>query len=289
MKLALGTAQFGLPYGIANNNGKVSASEMSKILEFARKSGIHYIDTAISYGDCHDRLGQISANDFNIITKLPKLPGNISNIDIWVSEQINQALTSLKVKSIYGILLHNPQDIFLSCGRELLSSLNHIKDLGLVKKIGISIYHPDELIALYNEADFDMVQSPLNPLDQRLIESGWLDRLSSKNVEVHTRSVFLQGLLLMKQELIPIKFKKWTSALNDWHNFLIKNNVNPLNACLKFSTSFKGVSKVIIGVNTENQLREILFEYQTSPSTLKFPNFNLGDDLLINPSKWNLI
>ena len=68
MKLALGTAQFGLPYGIANNNGKVSASEMSKILELARKSGIHYIDTAISYGDCHDRLGQISANDFNIIT-----------------------------------------------------------------------------------------------------------------------------------------------------------------------------------------------------------------------------
>ncbi len=289
MKLALGTAQFGLPYGIANNNGKVSTIEMSKILQLAKKSGIYCIDTAISYGDCHDRLGQISVHDFNIITKLPKLSSNISNIHIWVSEQINQSLASLKVKSIYGILLHNPQDIFLSRGRELLSSLNHIKDLGLVKKIGVSIYHPDELVALYNEADFDIVQSPLNPLDQRLIESGWLDRLSSKNIEIHTRSVFLQGLLLMKQDLIPVKFKKWTTVLNDWHNFLIKNNVNPLNACLKFSTSFKGVSKVIVGVNTENQLREILFEYQTSPSTLKFPNFNLGDDLLINPSKWNLI
>ncbi len=94
--------------------------------------------------------------------------------------------------------------------------LKTIKLNGLVKKIGISIYDPSECEQVMNLARIDIVQAPLNIVDRRLVVSGWLSRLHSEEIEIHTRSVFLQGLLLMPRNKIPKIFDRWFRAWDQW-------------------------------------------------------------------------
>ena len=80
MKLALGTVQFGVPYGVANSTGQVPESEGSSILSYARTLGIDTLDTAIAYGESERRLGSIGVAGWNVITKLPEIPNDFENV-----------------------------------------------------------------------------------------------------------------------------------------------------------------------------------------------------------------
>src|SRR3990167_4725202 len=196
-KLALGTAQFGLDYGISNNSGKISEENAVALLSYAKYKGINTLDTAVAYGNSEQVLGNIGVDGWEIITKLPALPEERVDIEYWVERQLEGSLSRLGVNSVYGLLLHRPQQLFEPYGQKLISAIERLKRQGCVKKIGVSIYQPEELDLIYKVMDPDLVQSPLNILDRRLIDSGWLARLRALGVEVHVRSVFMQGLLLM--------------------------------------------------------------------------------------------
>lgn len=285
-KLALGTVQFGLDYGVANQGGRVTVEEGRKILAEANRAGVDTLDTAIAYGDSEATLGQIGVANWHIVSKLPKMPDDISDVDGWVETQIVGSLNRLKVGRLDGVLLHYPAQIFSGQGRKLPIALQKSREKGLVKKIGASIYGPNELQALLDVFDVNLIQSPLNILDRRLIDSGWLARLTLVGVEVHVRSIFLQGLLLMAEPQRPGKFAQWQSLWAVWDSWLRRNNLSALEACLRFVLNVENVSKIVIGVDGVNQMQQILsLPSQRLP---ELPNFSgLCDERLINPSVWS--
>ncbi len=285
LKLALGTAQFGLNYGIANQQGQVTLHETRAILDHASAHGIDTLDTAMAYGDSEQRLGEIGVENWRVVSKLPAVPDACRDMPQWVADSVNESLLRLKVKSLYGLLLHRPLQLLERDGDRLYRSLLRLKHDGLVQKIGVSIYDPAELDALWNRYGFDIVQAPLNILDRRLIDTGWLSRLADQRMEMHVRSIFLQGLLLMTPNERPKKFDRWTPLWTQWQGWLEQTGLTPLQACLRYALLFSEIDKVIIGVDSLKQLDEIL-QAEKCP-TPQIPDTLKSDDPdLLNPARW---
>jgi aryl-alcohol dehydrogenase-like predicted oxidoreductase len=286
MRLALGTVQFGMNYGVANRQGQVDLAQAHSIIETARHAGIDTLDTAIAYGESESTLGQIDLDGFKIITKLPALPDDCADIAGWVEQQLAGSLGRLRCGAVQGLLLHRPEQLLGPKGAELYRGLAEMKAQGLVEQIGVSIYEPLELDTLCAAMDFDLVQAPFNILDARLTESGWLKRLSARGTELHVRSVFMQGLLLMTATERPHKFSRWSALWQEWHNWLGASGVTPVQACLRHALSFNAISRVVVGVDTAVQLQEIVSAANgpvpAIPQTLRSI-----DPELLNPSRWN--
>ena len=283
--LALGTVQFGLDYGIANRHGRVALSEAKTIVDHAFAAGIDMLDTAVGYGDSEARLGEIGVRDWRVVSKLPGIPDVCADIAAWVSGSVQGSMSRLGVKSLYGLLLHRPQQLLDRNGDKLFQSLMRVKEDGFVQKIGVSIYDPAELDVLCERFPLDIVQAPFNLLDRRLIETGWMNRLKANNVELHVRSVFLQGLLLMEGRDRPSRFDRWAelwSALDEWRN---RVNLSHLEACLQYVGSFPEISKVIVGVERVDQLREILRAMEGPRPELP-ASLRCADVDLLNPARW---
>ena len=285
MKLALGTVQFGLNYGVANQQGQVSQDEAKAILEHAWSSGMDTLDTAIAYGDSEQRLGDIGIKNWRVVSKLPAVPVQSGDISHWVTSSVTESLQRLKVTRLYGLLLHQPQQLMGRDGDELYRALQQLKDDGLIQKIGVSIYDPAELDLLSSRYQLDIVQAPFNIMDRRLIESGWLARLTRQNTELHVRSVFLQGLLLLKTNARPEKFNRWQTLWKRWDTWLAERNLHPLEVCLAYALSFPEIGRVIVGVDSSKQLIEILGA--STAVSAEWPHDLWTDDIdLLNPSHW---
>ena len=167
----------------------------------------------------------------------------------------------------------------------LYKALCDLRNDGVVEKIGISIYSPAELDALVPYFDFDLIQAPLNLVDRRILTTGWLGRLKDKDVEVHTRSVFLQGLLLMGRSKIPNKFLPWSSIWREWDFWLEKQQgVSALEACLAFPLQCQDVDRVLVGADGLDQLHAIL--NAAKYAGVNFPKIECNDESLINPAEW---
>jgi aryl-alcohol dehydrogenase-like predicted oxidoreductase len=286
-RLALGTAQFGLPYSIGSRQKNVGG-EADTILNIAWLSGIDTLDTALSYGECEQLLGKIGVGQWQIISKLPAVPETCKDIVSWVEDSVADSLERLQVSKLYGLLLHHPAQLLGPCGEELYRALIAIQGQGTVEKLGISIYGPDELDAIWPRYQFDLVQIPFNVLDRRLISSGWLNQLHKAGKEVHVRSIFLQGLLLLVDATnLPEKFNRWQSLWDEWHCWLKDQALTPLQACIGFVASQSKVNRVVVGVDSLKHLQEILAcntkHFAVPPESL------MSDDPdLINPSRWSL-
>jgi aryl-alcohol dehydrogenase-like predicted oxidoreductase len=288
-KLALGTAQFGMSYGIANQHGKIKLENIKDIIKIARKKNIDLVDTAIAYGDSERIIGKIGILDFKFVTKLPPLPKiEVANISFWVEDQIKLSLKRLGIQSLYGLLIHRSEDLLGDKGEKIVNALNNLKSRGLVKKIGISIYDSSELEKLTNQIKVDIVQAPLNIIDQRLINSGWLSKLYKADVEVHIRSVFLQGLLLMSKQNRPHKFNRWKNLWKIWHEWLNDNQITALEATIRYALSVEKISKVIVGVDSKKQLQQIILASDGKLPPIP-PGLFMDDINLLNPSNWNKI
>jgi len=286
VRLALGTVQFGLPYGIANTSGQVSRAEAKSMLQVASESGLFTLDTAIAYGESEQCLGEVGIENFKVVTKLPAIPKESLDVAEWVKQQVGGSLTRLGVSNVYGLLLHRSEELLSSNGKELYKALNLLKERGLVKKIGVSIYSPDELELLTTVFRFDLVQAPFNLIDKRLLSSGWMQKLKDSGVEIHTRSAFLQGLLLMKQADIPKKFLPWSDLLNCWQGWIDDNNVSALQASLAYPLSFPEIDRVVVGADSQRQLLEII-NASNNVLNSELPNLSCSDENLINPANWS--
>jgi len=288
-KLALGTVQFGLSYGIANQSGQVNLSEARKILEQAEKSKINLLDTAIAYGDSEELLGKIGVAEFNVVSKLPGFPTSFADIDIWVDEQVEGSLKRLGRSSLYGLLLHRSENLLGKSGKKLIDALNRVKSNGLVQTIGVSIYDPSELDEIMHLMRIDLVQAPLNVIDRRLESSGWLVRLHQAGVEVHTRSAFLQGLLLMPRYKVPAKFEAWATLWDSWASELEESNLSAAEACLSYPVSLPEVDRVVVGVDSVEQFKTLIAASQNQRPHHDFSFMSSEDQMLINPSNWSAL
>jgi aryl-alcohol dehydrogenase-like predicted oxidoreductase len=285
MRLALGTAQFGLPYGIANQNGQVTRSVAKAMLQVATTNGIDTLDTAIIYGESEACLGEVGTQGFKLVTKLPAIPEDCVDVSGWIIEQVAASLSRLGANAVYGLLLHRPQQLLGEDGKTIYQVLQELKKIGQVQKVGISIYAPSELETLASQYRFDLVQAPFNLVDRRLLTSGWLYRLKDDGVEIHTRSVFLQGLLLMPKIAIPTKFAPWSDLWEKWHQWLSGHDVSAIQTCLDFPLSFPEIDRIIVGADNVNQLEQIIGA-ATGTAQVDLPDLRCDAENLINPSQW---
>jgi len=285
-RLALGTVQFGLTYGVANLAGRVLFKDVRYILQEAAAQGVDTLDTAIAYGESESTLGRVGVSDWKVVTKLSALPEGCGDIAGWVETQIEGSLSRLGVSHLHGVLLHRPDQLLGKYGKPLFEALQSAKARGITRKIGVSVYGPEELDQLAGAMSFDLVQAPLNILDRRLLEAGWVKRLKDQGAELHVRSAFLQGLLLMQVDKRPEQFGRWSSVWAEWARWLLETGLSPLQACLGYVMSVEEVDKVVVGVDSVAHLKEILAaSHSALPSLPEWPQPIDAD--LINPSRWN--
>ena len=264
-ELCLGTVQFGLPYGVTNKRGKVSKSEVEKILMLAAQSGIRLLDTAIAYGESEKVLGYFWPKNSprKLISKMPSK----TQKDKWETSLL-KTLEYLKTDKLDAFLLHRAADLLEEGGDDLLRWLESLIDRGLVNRIGISIYDKEELNGLPLNR-LHLVQLPLSIYDQRVIHNGTIDKLQDMGIKIHTRSSFLQGLILQSPN-------DWPSHINSdfkdhhakWISYLSKNQISPLEYALNFVRSIKGVEASLVGVLSACELEQIVRIWNRSESYL---------------------
>ena len=285
-KLALGTVQFGMDYGI-NSGIKVEQNEVLKIVNLARKSGITLIDTAQLYGSSEKVLGNVNTVDFDIVTKSRAFEQDIINENEanLVINDLDHSLKLLKQKSLYAFLVHHGEDLLKPGGEMIFNKLQILKEQGLVKKIGFSAYIDNQLIKIIERFDIDIIQLPMNILDNRLINNGLLNKLYSRGIEIHTRSVFLQGLLLMDMDKRPKYFDRWSSLWKFWYEWLTDNKLSPLEASIRYMISKPEISRVLVGVDNKEQLKNIINASDGNVPTIP-EELKTDDPDLLNPGNW---
>jgi aryl-alcohol dehydrogenase-like predicted oxidoreductase len=285
-RLGLGTAQFGLRYGVANAGGQVSLREARAILDHAAAAGISLLDTAIAYGESESRLGQLDVAHWHVVSKLPPLAEGCGDVGAWVRNAVQGSLERLRIRRLYGLLLHEPRDLLGGRGPALNAALLELRERGTVHKVGLSVYDPEELEAVWPRFPVDIVQAPFNIVDRRIAASGWLARLHEAGTEVHVRSAFLQGLLVMGAARRPPRFARWQRLWHQWDQWLSEQRLTPLAACLRFVLARPEIRRVIVGVDCLAQLREIIAA-STGKPVMPPESLATNDPELVNPSRWN--
>ena len=287
MKIALGTVQFGLKYGVANAGGQVLPEQAAKILLEARQAGIDTLDTAIAYGNSEEQLGGLDVQNWKVISKLPTLPSSVENVGDWVMQQVRGSLQRIGIQQLDGLLMHQPTDILGPQGYAYARALRQIRDEGLARAIGYSIYSPDELEVLCSVFAPDIVQAPYNIIDRRLATTGWMEKLAEKGVRIHTRSVFLQGLLLMPDKSRPPWFSRWQSLWQKWSEACVQSGLSPLEMSLGYVLAQSAIERMVVGVDSVLQMNQIIAATR-KPGIKVFPQIESQDLELIEPSRWKL-
>ena len=286
-KIALGTVQFGIDYGINSENGQVRPEEVRSILNYAHSQNIDLLDTAPAYGGSEKILGESHVQDFKVVTKTRHFESfEIKNTDVkLLNNDFHHSLKDLKQHSVYGVLIHDADDLLKPGAEKLFDKLQELKQAEKIVKIGVSVYDHSQLQFILDNFAIDLVQLPFNILDRRMVDSGMLSTLRSKGVEVHARSVFLQGLLLMTEQSRHDKFKRWGGVWKVWHEWLNDNQITALEATIRHAISMPEISKVLVGVDTADQLKEIVMATLGVLPGIPTEMYTNDADLL-NPSNW---
>jgi len=258
----------------------VAIEEVKSILNFAKDNGIDTLDTASGYGNSEQVLGKVGVDDCQIITKTASLKNGING----VIKRFYQSLESLNKKAVDGLLIHDINEVSGKEFNDLFRKLNELKQQGLVNKIGFSTYTPEQVDFLLENFDFDIVQLPFNVFDNRLIQGGQLKALKNRGIEVHARSVFLQGVLLDFNSLSNY-FLKWNGQFDAYQAIVKDSGLSLLEYSLNFVLNNKEIDKVLVGVNSKGQLKEIV---QSVKSQSNINAYTVNDVNLLNPSLWKV-
>lgn len=292
MKLGLGTVQFGLDYGITNVAGQPPLEAVHAILDHAVHHGIHTLDTAALYGESESVLGRAlpRPHPFSIVSKTLPLDTALAEahaISLIVAG-VDRSLQRLGEPHLSGLLVHRPDDLLGPLGDALFKALSALRAQGLVKKIGVSVYTPQEAITLLRRYPIEIVQLPLNPLDLRHLREGSLHQLARTGVEIHVRSAFLQGLLLAPTRPLPGGLEGLAPAMAAWQSLLVSERLTPLQACLGFLHGIQAVSIAVCGATTLAEWQEIVAASEAVPTlpTELFKKLPILDDKLIDPRFW---
>lgn len=282
-KIVLGTANFKKNYGV--DKKKLKKLEINKIIQYSLKKNLIYFDTALSYKNVHSLIGAKIPKDKKVITKIV-IPKNVKNHFEYIISKINKSLKDFKTKKFYALLLHNSENLENLNIEKILDALNHLKKLGKIEKFGLSIYSLRELDKYYRFLKPEIIQIPVNLFDQRLLKSKWLKILNKNKVEIHARSIFLQGVLLKSD--LPIKVsaginKHWYK----WKKWLIKNKIKSFDACMQFISQQKQIDKFVFGVDNLDQLKQVL-HYKVKKQ-LNFSNLSLNSEKILHPQNWRKI
>ena len=276
-KLGLGTVQFGQAYGISNRHGQVGPEEVNRILSLATRSGIHLLDTAANYGEAETVLGRRDTRPFRIVTKTIGIRNGVDAV-------VTRARRSAAALKADTLLVHAASDLAGPDGDALWRALLGLRDEGVFRKIGISVYVADDPASLAERYRPDVMQLPFSLLDQRLLASGALSALNERGVEIHARSLFLQGLLFLNE--LPEKLRSATPHMATIKARLREAGISPLAAALGFVLARPEIAFGLVGVTRADELRGIIAAARTPLPELDWASFALSDEIVLTPSLW---
>jgi aryl-alcohol dehydrogenase-like predicted oxidoreductase len=292
-RLVLGTAQLGMPYGIANSTGKPDFETAVEIVKTAWESGIREFDTAQAYGESEAVLGNAFlslgiSNDVKVITKLdPKLEPHQEQK---IKRAVERSLERLHIPSLYGLLLH--REAWLdSFSHGLEKTLTALVQDGVVSYLGVSLYTPVKALRALAADIMDMIQVPANILDRRFTDAGVFDLARETGKQVYIRSVFLQGLLLMKPEELPANMAFAKPTLNKLDNLCGQYNYSRQEIALLYIKWKYPQAKIIIGAERPTQLEQNLIIWKNNFTSIlginEVDSWPMVGERVINPSLWS--
>lgn len=284
-KIIIGSANFNQNYSLRNN--KIDFGEIKKLFKIAKKNKILSVDTSSNYKNAEKIIGKFKFKNQKIITKIGKIPTKLKTrkkIEKFLTFKVLDSIKNLKVKTLDCILLQNSEILLSEKGEIIFKVLSELKKKKKIRKLGISIYEFKNLKKILNKFKIDVVQAPLSIVDKRLIETGWLKKLVKLKIEVHVRSIFLQGILLLRNDKLPKKLNFLKKYWSKWDLWQKKNKISALEACFIFIKQTKGIKGIVIGFNDSKHLQQILNIKKKKMK--KFPNFKIKNRCLIDPVKW---
>ncbi len=295
-ELCLGTVQFGMDYGINNTLGQPSKEEVFKILDLAVAHGIKVFDTAAAYGNSEELLGEysvsrkVTAEKFKVVSKLSAgNMGDLKDISPKIYQEACGSLRRLHTQDLYGYLLHKAECIY---NQDVIASLQRVKQEGLVKNIGISIYQVSEGEAAIDSGVIDFIQMPYNVFDQRGDTTGFLKKAKSKGITIFTRSAFLQGLFLMEPDDIPESLGKAKKYLNEFGQLLEEFQLDKVTTLLNYPANNPYIDYVVVGVDNVVQLQEHVTKFgrQLPAGFMQKTKqmFSHVEEEIIMPNLWKL-
>lgn len=273
-KIIIGSAQFGNAYGISNLKKISLAKDIKKIVKICEKKKINTIDISEQYYDFKIKNKLIK----KFKNKIYKVTGSsVEDYKIKINKILNND------SNTYCIMFHNPKILKKKYLKKLIQSLVEYKKKGKIQNIGISLYDKEEfwLCLKIFKKNIDIIQLPINILDRRFLDNKILKNIKKYKIEIHARSIFLQGLLLMNKR--PSYFDAWKDLFYDWDRISPKKK---LTACLNFVKRLKVIDKIILGFLSHKELIQILNVFNKKANYNKFKNFFSNDLDLINPNKW---
>jgi aryl-alcohol dehydrogenase-like predicted oxidoreductase len=290
-QLGIGTVQFGMGYSIASGGTQVELAEIRRIFAAANELEIRLIDTAHAYGDAEARIGNCrpTGAQFRIVTKtapLKALRGTVDGARLAASS-FAQSLARLGVERVAGLLVHHADDLIAPGGEYLWEALVRLREVGQAASVGVSVYNARQIDAILDRFDIDLIQLPINVFNQRLAREGYLTRLKEKGIEIHARSAFLQGLLLMNSDAVPAYLAPVQPILAEWRRTIAACGLSPVQGAFAYLRSVQSLDAVVLGIASETQLRENDADWRSANAIdVDFAAFAIDDEKIVNPGLW---
>ena len=287
-KICIGSANFGMEYGL-NKKSPLLKKDIKEIFEFLKKENTIYIDTAANYKNSEIIIGKYSTKKFKIITKIKKIPKGVNDLEKWLKNEIYTSCKKLRVNKIYGLLVHDTQDLKnKKKAKKIYKTFDILKKSKIIEKIGLSIYNPNELDLYLKNYNFEIVQAPLNIFDRRIINSGWLKKINEKGIEFFARSIFLQGLLIKDINKIDKFFSPYKKKFEKFENWTQKLNISKVEACIRFVNSYREVDKVIVGINNRMHFFEN-YKFLKKDKLIVPNSLEIKSGKILNPKLWKKV
>lgn len=275
-ELVLGTAQMGSPYGITNHHGRLRDDTMTAMVQDAFRRGVTLLDTAPSYGDAESRLGALAPSGARYITKFTLSDRPPNEEDLYL-----RSLRRLQADSLHGLLAHRVADLSHPQFGQVLEILRSARSAGLVERFGVSVYDRTELdLAFRIIPDLDIVQVPGNAVDRRLLDDDLVAELHESGVQIHVRSVFLQGLLLEDSERLDSRFRQLVPAIQRFDEVADELRTTRMRVLLGQLKDDPLVDAVLVGATSYEELRQILDSWESNVQIPKLGAPPLGHEIL---------
>jgi len=289
LRIIIGTANFGSSYGVLSS--QLDKSNIYKIKLLLKKNKINYFDTAFEYKGSNQLINFLKTNNSKIIQKF-KIPDNYNKNNCKLTPKILKTLKDYNSSNLDSLLFHNINDFKSKEIKNVLEELYQLKKKKIIKKIGVSIYSPNDLKQIFKHFVPEVIQAPINIFDNRILKSKWMKLIKKHKISLHARSIFLQGLALRKfNEIQKIKAlnKKSLKHLKNYESYLNKSCQKKIDYCLNFVLNIEKVDSIVIGIKNANELREILEKIKKKKikkNILNQKKFFTNNLNLIDPREW---
>lgn len=289
----LGTVQLGIPYGIANTTGKPYQTVANALIHEAWQGGIMYFDTAKSYGQSEEVLGQAlmacgACKDAHVITKLPV---DLPQSEVALCAELTDSIQKLGVSRLHCVMLHREEQIPTLDGA-VGNALANMQHTNIIEHIGISVYTPDSALAALRHPYISIIQVPTSIFDRRFIVAGIFDLACALGKKVHIRSVLLQGVLTLQPEQLSPCLTPLAPYIKEFHIVCATHAVSPACAALRWCLRSFADAAILFGAETAAQVRHNLLcideNFDMPQELFDALNYLVPPQMetLLNPALW---